>query len=182
MNSFAPWTRSPWTDAALLAEMVHPDKVPTDAVGKAPHDWYGELVATNRLMEAIEFLAHGLPRYECAVWTAHALLEMDAVDRLDPLMVAVLRWIDEPSDKHRRICGDLAEKVRKDGPASLLSHAIMYSGGSVLPEDLDPVLPPPDVCAKLAGAALLSGAFDRPDPQAALRNSLRLGENVAAGR
>lgn len=182
MTQAAIWTRSAWTDAAMLAEAVNPRKVSPDAAGKLPHEWYASLLETNRLFEAVEFVAHALPRYECAVWAAQALLELGVVDRLDPVMVGVLRWIDEPSDALRRACHELAEASRSDSPAIMLAQAVFLSGGSLAPEDLAPVLPPPDVCAKLAAGAVLSGAYACKVPDVALRTVLRLGEAMVAGR
>jgi hypothetical protein len=182
MTDLSPWTRSTWTDAAQLAESVHPDKIPDGAAGQLPHQWYGALVAGGRLFEATEFLAHALPRYECAVWATQALLEMDAADRHDPLMVAVLRWIDEPSDALRRAVGEVIEATRRDSPAKMLAQAVLLSGGSLAPEDMPAVLPPPDVCAKLAAGAVISGAYTRPDPDAAMQKTLVAGEAMAAGR
>lgn len=175
------WTRSTWTDAAQLSEAVNPRKVPEGAAGKPPHEWYARLLDGNKLFEAVEFVAHALPRYECAAWAAQALLEIKAADRLDPVMVAVLRWIDEPSDALRRACNDQAEACRFDTPAKLLAQAVFLSGGSLAPEEYEPVLPPPDVCAKLAAGAVLSGAYAGDDPNGALRTILRLGEAMAAG-
>lgn len=182
MDQLATWTRSTWTDAALLAEAVNPRKVPDGAAGKPPHEWYANLVEGNRLFEAVEFVAHALPRYECAVWGAQALLELGVVDRLDPVMVAILRWIDEPSDALRRVCHAEAEKVADNTPAKFLAQAVFLSGGSMAPEDLEPVLPPPDVCAKLTAGSVLSAAYACAEPNAAIKSALRLGEAMAAGQ
>lgn len=181
MENVANWTRSTWTDAAMLAKTVDPKRVPQEAAGKAPHVWFDSLLDAGRQFEAIEFVAHALPRYECAVWAAQALLETGMVDRHDPLIVAVLRWIDEPSDKARRACGELASEA-DDTPARMLAQAVQLSGGSLAPEEYPPVLPPPDVCAKLAAGAVLSGCYANADPGKAMALALRLGKAMASGQ
>ncbi|GGC32278.1 hypothetical protein GCM10011371_19640 [Novosphingobium marinum] len=173
------WKRSAWTDAGQLVELIDPDSPTREAVGKTLPAWYSGLVDSGDLTGACNFLAHALPRYECIAWAAQALLEIGAVDRKDPLMVASLRWLDDPDDARRRAANDAAQQVRPDTPAKLLAMAIFFSGGSIAPADLAPVQPAPDVCAKLAGAAVLVGGYAQPDPDTALRKVLALGEMMA---
>lgn len=175
------WSRSPFADAALLAEQVNPDHEAPSAAGQPPHIWFAALLADDKLSDALGFVAHALPRYEAVAWGAKALLEMGAVDRLDPIMVAVLRWIDQPGDELRRAASDLAETTRKDSPAKQLGLAVMMSGGSLSGPEFPPVLPPPDVCAKLVYGALMAGAHRLPDPKPALLQALASGEAMARG-
>ncbi len=176
-----PWSRSPFADAALLAEQVNPDQVAPGSTNKPPHIWFATLLADGELSDALGFVAHALPRYEAVAWGAQALLEMGAVERLDPIMVAVLRWIDQPSDGLRRAASELAESTRKDSPAKQLGLAVMMSGGSLSGPEFPPVLPPPDVCSKLVYGALMAGAHQLPNPQPALLQALAAGEAMARG-
>ena len=175
------WQRSSWSDAGQIVALIDPDREDGGAAGQPLHAWYGELRGAGKLREAVEFVAHALPRYECVVWATRSLIELGAVDRHDPLMLAVLRWIDDPRDRQRRAAADLADATRKDSPALLLARAVHLSGGSLAPEDLPPIQPAPDVCAKMAGAAVLSGAYLQADPQAALMRALELGNSIASG-
>ena len=127
------------------------------------------------------FLAHALPRYEAVVWGAQVLLEAGIADRHDPLMVAVLRWIDQPGDDLRRNAGDLAEATRRNTPARNLAHAVLMSGGSIAPPEFPAVQPPTAVCAALVTGAVLAGAYALRDPRAALDLALKLGEAIANG-
>ena len=175
-----PWTRSPWTDAGQIVAFIDPDGLPGQAAGLAPAEWYRHLVASNDLSGAIEFLALALPRYECVVWVAHALLETGAVDRHDALMTTALRWIDNPQDDLRRRAHAEANGERRTTASKLLALAIAYSGGSVAPPDLPPVNVPPEACGKMASTALIVGVYSLPDPPAAIRKSLEIGEKIVA--
>lgn len=174
------WTRSPWTDAGQIVAFIDPDGLPGESAGRPPAEWYRRLIAANDMSGAIEFLALALPRYDCIVWVAQALLETGAVDRHDAMMTTVLRWIDNPQDDLRRRAQAEAIAERRTNAAKLLALAIAYSGGSVAPPDLPPVNVPPESCAKMASTALIVGAYSLPDPQAAIRKSLDIGEKIVA--
>src|SRR6185503_3489495 len=140
------WTRSPWTDAGQIVAFIDPDGLPGESAGRPPSEWYRRLIAANDMSGAIEFLALALPRYDCIVWVAQALLETGAVDRHDAMMTTVLRWIDNPQDDLRRRAQAEAIAERRTNAAKLLALAIAYSGGSVAPPDLPPVNVPPESC------------------------------------
>lgn len=175
------WTRSSWTDASQLVELIDPKRRVGESPGHPPHEWFAKLIGDGKLMDAMAFIAHALPRYECVVWSARALMELGAVDRNDPLMLAVLRWIDEPSDSLRRAAGELADFSNDESPARSLALAVLFSGGSLAPPEYSAVQPPADVCAKFAFSAVLSGSLAQPDRNAAMRKVLELGESMARG-
>jgi hypothetical protein len=175
----APWTKSAWRDAGQLLEVVDPDTADPRARGQSLDQWFERLRREGRLADAVQFVAHALPRYECVVWAAQSLLETDAVDRQDPLAKAVMRWIDDPFDKRRREAMELAGQPGGNDAVRFLANAVAFSGGSLAPEDLPPVQPAADVCAKLAAAAVLTGAYALENPEPALRRSLELGESAA---
>jgi hypothetical protein len=175
----ATWTKSAWRDAGQLLVVVDPDAVDPRANGRPLDEWFAQLRNDGKLAEAVQFVAHALPRYECVVWAAQSLLETDAIDRQDPLAKAVLRWIDDPYDSKRREAMQLAEQPAANDAVRFLANAVAFSGGSLAPEDMPAVQPAPDVCAKLAAAAVLTGAYALDDPEAVLRRSLDLGETTA---
>lgn len=176
-----PWIRSTWADAGRLIEFADADAEPGEAAGESVQIWFDRLIAERNYAGAATFVAHALPRYECVVWAARALLEMGASQRGEPVMTAILRWIDAPDDALRRAAGEAGEAQRKDSPAKLLALAVNYSGGSIAPEELPAVLPQPDLCAKFAGAAIISGAYGQPDPAKAFAVALDLGRMAAQG-
>jgi hypothetical protein len=177
------WTRSLWTDAGLLASDMEPDaEVPEGARGVAPHEWHATLVAGGKWAEAISFLAHALPRYECVVWATRALLEAGAIERSSPATVAVLRWIDGPSDQLRREVNDAVQGLRNGSAAKMLGQAVFYSGGSVAPPDMPHVQVPTQACARMITAALVVGLLKDGNRMEPLQRALRLGEQIAAGQ
>lgn len=177
-----PWTRSTWTDAGQIAAIVDPGDPPGEANGQPLHLWHAKLVKNGELETALEFMAHGMSRYDCVAWAARSAIATNIVDRTDPLVVTVLQWIDNPDDPLRRAAGAAADAVAKDTPAKLLCLAVWFSGGSLTPEELAPVLPPADVCARLAAASLLVGAYSQPDPEKVLHEILEFGEAMVTAR
>jgi len=146
------------------------------------HGWFAQLKAAGELVAALEFLAHSMSRYDCIAWAARAAIATGTIDRADPLLVTVLQWIDEPEDNLRRAAGAAAEAMTNDTPARLLCLAVWFSGGSLTPEDLAPVQPPADVCARMAAASLLVGAYTQRDPDETLRAMLELGEDMVTAQ
>jgi hypothetical protein len=175
------WSGSTWTDAGQLACLIDPDNGPGEAAGQSLPAWYARLIAEGQTGPALNFVAHALPRYECIVWAAQALMEIGAAERTDPLMTKVLRWIDSPDDGTRRAAADAGEAVRQFTPPKLLAQAVFFSGGSIAPADMPAVQPPPGVCARMAAGAVLMGAHRMPAPKEALTAVLLLGERMAAG-
>lgn len=175
------WTRSLWTDAALLAADIDSQAdIPETAHNVAPHIWYDGLVAASNWTEAIAFLAHALPRYECVVWATRVLLEANAIDRHAPATVAIMRWIDQPSDQLRRDANDAVQELRDGSPLKMLGQAVFYSGGSISPPEFPAVLPPTGATAKLVTASLLVALLKGPDV-AEITRALKLGERFATG-
>lgn len=176
------WPLVKLTDAGQVIADIG-EEVPLPAApGTRPQDYFAQLVEGEHLAEAITFLAHSLPRYECVVWGARALLETDTANRRDPLVSATLRWIDSPNDEVRRSIGALAEQERNATPAVLLANAVWLSGGSLSDPELPAVLPATHVCAKLVAGALLKAAYATTDPSASLRLMLVGGEELARGQ
>lgn len=174
------WTLSTWGDAGQLAACVNPAGVSAAASGVAPVAWFDTLRQQGESADAMAFMAHAMPRYECVMWAVRTLIDM-GLDRGDAAIVAALRWIDNPSDSLRRAAADVGEHLDDESPQALLCQAIFLSGGSISEEDLPPVQPPPDVCAKLASAAVLVRAFAMEDPAAALDAALAAGDRVLRG-
>lgn len=174
------WKLSTWTDAAQLAAYVNPRNVPEAARGLEPTAWFAQLRENGEAVEAVNFIAHAMPRYECVVWTVRTLIEI-GIDRTDPAVVAALRWIDNPSDTLRRAASILGESLDDETAQSLLCQTIFLSGGSISEEDLPAIQPPPDTCAKLAAAAVLTAAFSWDDCDAAIAKGLTLGESILTG-
>lgn len=173
------WSLPTWTDAGQLAAVIDPDKVPPAAHGVPPQAWFATLREAPRPFDAVIFLAHALPRYDCVVWAAQALLEGGVLDRADPFMTATLRWIDDPSDRLRRAAGELADRSGRANAGELLCQAVFYSGGSIAPDDLPAVPAPPQMCARMAAGAVLNGAYAQDDPAPVIGRAFAIGDALA---
>lgn len=174
------WNHSPWIDAGQLALVIDPGNPPAEAEGQTLPAWFARLVGDGDLDAALEFLAHALPRYECVVWAARALMETGIADRHDPLMIAVLRWIDSPDDALRRAAGDAGDDAKKTTPAKLLCDAVFLSGGSLAPAEFPAIQPDPHLCARMAAIAVVLGAHTLSDPDGAMRQALAIGEAMVS--
>lgn len=173
------WTRSPWSSAQQVQATIDEDLPPIDE-GLSPADHCRALAAAGEEVAAVNFIAHALPRYECVVWATRVALECGALDRTAPLGSAILRWIDDPGEAGRRRVRELSEAVRDSRVDYLIGAAIFYSGGSIAPVEMAPVLPKADVTAKLAGAAVITAALDG-DRNRILARAIELGEAIASG-
>jgi hypothetical protein len=176
------WANVRWTEAAqimrLLGYLVDDD----DPEPVLPDAHFGELVARESYSDAVTFLAVALPRFDAVTWAARILEAHPSQPKLSAdraALAAVLDWLDDPSDLKRRTANTLAEKAALNSPEQLLALATFMSGGSIAPEDINPILPPPEVCGKLVSAAILAYAFDSPDPQLVLIEALEAGSLLA---
>jgi len=66
-------------------------------------------------------------------------------------------------------------------PQRLCALAVFFSGGSLAPEALEPVLAPKETAGKFAAGAVLSAAARSPDRTQALDVAFKLGEAFASG-
>ena len=180
MNAQEKWNRTNWTDAAQIAQFIDPDRVPPGAAGLPPQSWFGQLLSAGQLNDAVSFMAHALPRYECVIWMARSLIESGAVDRRDPLVVAVLRWIDDPCEDLRRAVEKLLNGEVVTSPAYMLAKAAFMSGGSISLAEYPPVLAPPDASAKFAAGAVFDAAFISGNPASLLRQATEIGDAMAS--
>jgi hypothetical protein len=177
------WPKSAWTDAGQVYEFIagaitHKDQA--DALHQPPPLHFKALVDSDRLSEAVFFVGHALPRYESVVWAAQSLLASGTVDRNNPLVVAVLRWIDDPCEDLRRNVQQLALAESVVTSAYMLANAVFMSGGSISIPDGPPVLAPPDSCAKFAVGAVLDAASSSDNPARILRLAAELGDTMAS--
>jgi hypothetical protein len=177
-----PWPLCTWTDASQLAAWIDREKVPQASQGVAPSQWFATLRNEGKLFEAVSFLAHALPRYECVLWATRTLIETGVLNRGDPFATAALRWIDDPSDRQRRAAGAVADESGRARAGEMLCQAVFYSGGSIAPPDLPAIQPPSHVCARMASGAVLTGAYADVAPSSAVfERAFAIGEALACG-
>lgn len=173
------WTKVGWSNASQVLGIIGQPFDDTSSANLPPDAYFTKLVETERLEDAATFVGHALPRFEAIMWAVQALRTRLPEGKSDPIVTEVLRWIDDPTDERRRAIFRMAEAAGGSSAPALLGYAVFMSGGSISEPDLPAVLPPADVCAKLAGAAVLKSAFADVNPQEALRNAITIGDSVA---
>ncbi len=178
------WTIVLWNDARQIAQhgKLHKESWPADSI--EPQTYFETLRHNGEDGQAALFIASALPRLEAITWVAKALPQ-PLEDNPDfrgrrQLRDMVQRWIDDPDDESRRAIFALAENADTEWPETLLGLAVYFSGGSIAPDDLAPVLPEPEIAAHLAAAALQSAAIEYADTDESLMSrALDLAHNVA---
>jgi hypothetical protein len=181
--TMASWSKVTWSDASQVIALVGKSFDFDDdsaAAPMLPATYFQMLVDRQRLSDAATFVSHALPRYEGIVWAVQSLRTHWSAGRSDALVTEILRWIDNPSDEQRRAIRNMADALPSDSPAALLGLAVFLSGGSISEPELPAVLPPPDVSAKLAAAAVLKAAFDETEPTEMLMGAISIGQSIAS--
>ncbi len=176
------WQRVKWTDSNQIFEAL--EEAPPETVRVAdPHLQFDALIAAGHLYLAVRFLALALPRYESIVWAARAIRGPNAPPPSSGganAMAAIDRWIRDPDEPHRRAVWTAGQAAEENTPERLTAMATFLSGGSIAPEDLQPVQPDANLCARLSAAAVLAQAYRTDDPAAFLRVALDSGAKIAA--
>ena len=178
------WTIVLWNDARQIAQhaKIDKDSWPDEAI--APQTHFETLRQNGEDSLATLFIASALPRLEAITWVANVLPQADKThpdfrDRRQ-LRDMIQRWVDDPDDKNRRAIFDIAEESDPEWPETLLGLAVYFSGGSIAPPDLDPVLPNPEIAAHLAAATLQIAAVENlKTDENFLNRALDLAHNVA---
>ncbi len=177
------WPKSSWTDAGQVYKFIGgaiTHEGPDDALNQSPPVFFNSLVEEGKFREAVYFISHALPRYESVVWAAQTLLASGTVDRNNPLVVAVLRWIDDPCEELRRKIEELIAEESKITPEYMLANSAFMSGGSISIPESPPVLASADACAKFAAGAVLNAATESADSIQVLRQAADLGDAIAS--
>jgi hypothetical protein len=101
---------------------------------------------------------------------------------VDAILKAVVTWLKEPTEEHRRDVEKAGSVLKFGQPAGSLALAVFTSGGSIAPADQPVVEPTPDLSAKsvaLTVSLLLKQGTDRA---ATRRGFCALVQDVAAGK
>jgi hypothetical protein len=174
--------------AAEVCEHYRPSK---EARKLLQADWtplrfVEELVRAVLYADAVEFLAHALPKREAIWWaclgTRYALGADQAPDQFAALKAAV-EWVLEPDEPKRRAAQTAGEAVGFDHPGGLAALAVYGSGGSLGPPEFPEVPPGPYMTAQaVSGSIAMASAAG---PQAGMpdigRELVELGIAIAEG-
>lgn len=177
------WTRVKWSEAAQVIDLLD-WAAPTEAVGRTPPELYfQDLRRAKRVEDAIFFLGMALPRHETVAWAARSVRDLSE-DRERPradadALKAALLWVQDPSEPRRRAAFEAAKLAHPACPERLAAMAVFLSGGSLAPDNVQPVPAPNDVAGKIGAGAILVAASQRTDRVAAINRALDGGDAIA---
>ena len=176
------WAMVTWSQARQVTDLLGIKGADAPRAGTTPAAWFESLKSGDRGNDAISFLGLALPRYEAIVWASQVMMRLGHAERdLDNMRAfeVAQQWIRDPSEKLRRQAFALADAMGDNTAEKLLLLAIYFSGGSIAPEDLQPVHPKEDITGHLTSTAVKLTVLNAADAGAAMREALAMGEALA---
>lgn len=128
------------------------------------------LLATPTPEDAVTFCSYLLPR-RVAVWWGHQCLRNlpEGITDLDqPLLETAEQWVREPEEDRRYAALDAGMSASVKTPGAWIALAAGWSGGSMAPSGMAPVVPPPYLTARAVNAGILSAIARVPIKQRAM--------------
>lgn len=151
-----------------------------------PREFFDTLRAQPALAEdAIRFLAAALPKREAVWWALQCVRAAFPKPSLEvtKAIAAADAWVKEPTEVHRRACGDAASAADYGTAPGCLAAAAFWSGGSLAPPHLAVVPPRDDLTATATSAAvLLAAVVDVDHIPASHAKFVALGADIASGK
>lgn len=152
------WTVVFWSNARQIAEEAKLPPALRPAADIAPDAWFRSLRAAGEVTAAVAYVAAALPKLEAIEWGLASLppLEREAPDFAARMLLrdSAKRWLHEPDDENRRAIERLTQTADQDWPETLIGLAIFFSGGSIAPEDSQPVPAEPGLPGQLVAGAV----------------------------
>jgi hypothetical protein len=177
------WSRLHWTAASqILAALDGEEAAEVKAEFQDPKGYFDGLVADGALERAVSYLGIALPNLEAVHWAWTALNVQGRTtghEWRDRIRASAERWIGDPTDGNRRSVWAIATERDTACPEKLLAGAIFFSGGSIAPDGVPSVEPPPAVCGKLAACAIIAAAHASSARESALRAAIASGDHIA---
>jgi hypothetical protein len=133
----------------------------------SPAAFLDRLCGEGLAIDAIRFMAHGLPSREAVWWACLAARPVaDTISAEETSAIeAAEAWVYRPDEEHRRTAMVAAEAVgNNESPARWAATAAAWSGGSLAPPEA-PVVPPGETLTAqaVAGAVLLAAIRREPE-------------------
>ncbi len=122
-----------------------------------PADNIEKLSHVGLFPDAIKYLAHSLESRSCIVWSLSCArrLQANATPVEQAALLAVEKWLAEPTDAHRRASQSAAEAARLSTPAGCIAIAVFFAEGSIAPPEVAAVPAPPRLAQKIAAAGII---------------------------
>lgn len=170
---------------------THYDAIDEDAFellnhDTTPSDYLDNLLKKEYFADSIIFLAHALPKRE-AIWWACLCSKtvMNKETKADDLASLTMaeKWVYDPDDKKRRMCGALAEKGEYKSAQNWTAAAVFWSGGSIMAEEEPAMEPAPYLYAHAVSGAILNavGVSGADDIDIQFKEFIQHGLNIAEG-
>lgn len=143
-----------------------------------------KLAAAGLFPDAIKYLAHSLDARSCIAWALACARQLPAADRtpaeLDALL-AVEKWLAEPTDANRRASQFASEAAELSSPPGCIAMAVFFAEGSIAPVGMNPVAAPPQIAQKIASAGTILAVVEQPEKASErYQQCVRLGLQAAA--
>ena len=143
------------------------------------------LMAAELWVDAIRFLAYGLPARHAVWWAclcARATIAGGANARQEAALASAEAWVLKPTESNRRAAEACAQEAGYRSAASWAAVAAVWSGGSLAPPDV-PAVPPKDGLSStaVASAIQLAATTDPFQVQIRFREFLEWGIDIARG-
>jgi len=135
----------------------------------APQVFLDRLVAARCHDDAVNYLAHALPRVHAVRWACQSVRAAFG-DALRPVastaVIAAERWVMAPGEQHALAAAGAAESagMKDEGAARFAALAAAWSGESLVAQDLPPVPAARELgAAAVAAAVQLAAVEGAPD-------------------
>jgi hypothetical protein len=133
-------------------------------------DFLRGLLSTPTPEDAVTFCSYLLPR-RVAVWWGHQCLRNlpEGITEQDTSLLATAEeWVREPEEDRRYAALDAGMSASVKTPGAWIALAAGWSGGSMAPSGMAPVVPPPYLTARAVNAGILSAIARVPIKQRAM--------------
>ncbi len=151
-----------------------------------PESFLEQLIKHGRYIDAIKFMAHGLPKREVVWWVCQCVRGVEAACQAEAdqqLVELAEQWVCRASEEHRRAAMEAAEKSGYETPAAWAATSAAWSGGSLAPPD-QPVVPPGEHLTAHAASGAISLAAAKAavkDINQQFKTFVEVGLEVAKG-
>lgn len=146
------------------------------------------LFRDRHVPDAVDFLAHALPKRELVWWGCLCLQSTwdvaDLMTQHHQALRSAVRWVLEPNEENRRAAAQQAEQVGVGMPSGCLALAVFESGGSIQLPDQPVIQPHPQATAQDVRNAihLLAAKLPADQVPATYRHFVALGIGLAGGQ
>lgn len=170
------WRQVKWTEAVQVTALLDWPEPEPDEGRQPPEAFFDGLREAGRLHEAAMFLGVALPRFDAVAWAARTVRDARQSAPQKPAEQGALRaallWLQDSSDGRRRAAYAAAEEAGRQSPERFVALAVFLSGGSIAPEDVQPIPAPRDAAGRMAAGAVIAAVG---------RDRERLAQALAAG-